>query len=236
MWCRSKSRKFFAGSFLLLFFCAGCASGPNQMEPLQMLPTPEVREQPRTMTEGSLWQSDGSLGTLFESLKARRVGDVLTIKVTESSTAYNGATTQTGRKSQLSGEMQGFFNLEKDYPSTHPFFNPFSKVKGGLESDFDGSGKTARSGTVTAYITARVTEVCPNGDLRIIGQRDVRVNNETQHLTVSGIVRPTDISPNNIVLSTYIADARITYSGKGVVDNRQYPGWMATVLERIWPF
>jgi flagellar L-ring protein precursor FlgH len=196
----------------------------------------EVREEPRENKLGSLWQNDGSLSTLFGSLKARRVGDIVTIKVVESSTASNKATTQTGRKSELLGQMQGFFNLEKDYPSTHPFFNPFSKVQGGMESDFDGSGATARSGTVTAFVSAKVTEILPNGNLRIAGQREVRVNNETQHIILTGVVRPTDIAPNNIVLSTYIADAKVTYSGEGVVHNRQYPGWLATALERIWPF
>lgn len=196
----------------------------------------EIREEPRENKSGSLWQSDGSLSTLFGSLKARRVGDIVTIKVVESSTASNKATTLTGRKSELLGQMQGFFNLEKDYPGTHPFFNPFSKVQGNLQSDFAGSGKTERSGTVTAYVTAKVTQIMPNGNLRIAGQREVRVNNETQHITVSGVVRPTDISPNNIVLSTYVADAHIGYNGKGVVDDRQYPGWLATMLESIWPF
>ena len=186
--------------------------------------------------EGSLWCENGQLGELFADHKARREGDIVTIKIVESSSASNKATTQTGRTSSFSAGIDKFFNAEKDYPATRGFFNPFSRVQGDLSSDFDGNGTTSRSGDLTAYLTARVVRVLPNGNLAIAGSREITVNNEKQLIVLSGTIRPVDISPQNIVLSTYIADANILYSGQGIIDERQKPGWMARVFDRVWPF
>ncbi|MBL0731451.1 MAG: flagellar basal body L-ring protein FlgH [Desulfosarcina sp.] len=185
---------------------------------------------------GSLWQDNGPLSELFIDSKARRVGDIVTIKIVESSSATNTASTKTGRKSSVAGGVDNFFNMEKRYPGTHPFFNPFAKVKGGLESDFDGSGTTKRSGDLTAFITTRVVEVLPNGNLKIEGTREVKVNNEKQLIRLSGIIRPRDISSENVILSTYVSDAKIEYSGSGIIHDRQRPGWMARILDIVWPF
>jgi flagellar L-ring protein FlgH len=79
-------------------------------------------------------------------------------------------------------------------------------------------------------------DILPNGNLFIEGNREVRVNNENQMMTLTGVIRPRDITANNVIQSTYIADARIAYSGKGVLNERQRPGWLARVLDVIWPF
>ncbi len=185
---------------------------------------------------GSIWQEDSPLGELFINPKAKKVGDIVTVKIIESSNASNQAATKTGRKSSISGGLEKFFNLEKDFPGTHAFFNPFSGVKGNLESDFDGSGSTERSGKLTAYIATRVVQVLPNGNLKIDGTKEVTVNNDKQLIKLTGIVRPRDISSDNIVISTYISEVKIDYSGSGIIDNRQRPGWLASILNIIWPF
>ena len=87
--------------------------------------------------------------------------------------------------------------------------------------------ETKRSGAVTAYVSARVTGISSNGNLMIAGFREVTVNNEQQVITLTGVVRPKDITPDNVVLSTYVADARIVYSGTGVINDKQRPGWLA---------
>ena len=76
----------------------------------------------------------------------------------------------------------------------------------------------------------------PNGNLVLTGSREVLINNENQVIQLSGVVRPRDISADNQVLSTYIADARISYSGKGVVNQRQQTGWLSNLMMLIWPF
>ena len=114
--------------------------------------------------------------------------------------------------------------------------DPFGSIAGTTNNTFQGSGATARKGELAASITARVTEVLPNGNLKILGKREIRVNNETQYLALTGIVRPRDISSENVVLSTYISDAKIVYTGTGVVNDPQSPGWLVRVLDTVWPF
>jgi flagellar L-ring protein FlgH len=187
-------------------------------------------------SDGSLWREDGALLSMFADQKARTVGDIVTIKIVESSDATNKATTATDRSSSLSASVDAFFNAEKRYPSDQPFFNPFSKLAGGLDSQFQGSGTTKRSGDLNAYITALVTDVLPNGNLIVTGSREVLINNDNQIIQLTGVVRPRDISADNQVLSTYVADARISYSGTGVIDDRQKPGWLTNFVMKIWPF
>lgn len=222
---------------VLLMCGVGCTTSVPPSVPLSPVSyAADSRPYPQAGQEGSLWRENGPLGQLFIDSKARREGDIVTIRIVESSSASNQATTQTGRTSSFSAGVESFFNAEKDYPATHGFFNPFSRVKGDLSSDFDGNGTTSRSGDLTAYLTARVVRVLPNGNLMISGSREITVNNEKQTIVLNGTIRPVDISPENIVLSTYIADANILYSGQGVIDERQKPGWMARVFDRVWPF
>lgn len=230
-----------------LVFSLGCAapsvisSEPNPTPQTAALPpmakadvaNPIHDPDPR---DGSLWVERGSLSEMFMNPKARQIGDIVTIRIVESSKATNNATTKTGRTTSMSAGLDNFFNLEQQYPSTKKFFNPFSPVAGNFDSQFDGSGTTARSGALTALISARIVQVLPNGNFVIEGNREVRVNNENQIITLSGIVRPRDISSDNVVQSTYIADARIGYSGSGILNDRQKPGWLMRILDSVWPF
>ena len=103
-------------------------------------------------------------------------------------------------------------------------------------NSFDGSGETSRDESMTASITARVIDVLPNGTLVIQGSREIKVNNENQRITLSGLIRPVDISPDNTILSSYVANARIEYSGSGSVSDKQRPGWLTRFVDFIWPF
>ena len=229
-----------AWSALILTIIAGliggCASYPSiQSErpfPLgteNMNPPPAHSDLGGDPDEMSLWADNTIMVDLFSDTKARRIGDIVTIQVSESSSAENSATTDTDRESSLSAGIQEFFGAEA---STLDKF----KVEGGMESEFEGSGSTSRSGNLEAFITARVVEVLPGGNLKVIGSREILVNNEKQLMTIYGVVRPRDISKDNVVLSSFVSDARIAYSGAGIVDDRQRPGWMANTLNTIWPF
>ncbi len=221
--------------FISLF---GCATGLKGAKPIvQKEIVYEAKEEPRVKYEGSLWEDNGPLSELFVTPKARGVGDIVTVRIVESSIASNKASTNTERDSGFSAGIDAFLGTETRYPTKrHPYFNPFSRVKGDLKSEFEGTGTTERSGKLIAQITARVMSVLPRGNLRIAGSREVTVNHERQFMTLSGIVRPRDISSNNVILSTYISDARIVYSGAGVINDRQRPGWLARVLDTVWPF
>ena len=186
--------------------------------------------------DGSLWNDNGPLNELFVNPKAGRIGDIVTVMVEESSKATNEASTDTQRVSEFSAQVEKFLGLQEGYPKEDIDFNPFGKIKAGLDSTFKGKGATKRSGKLDAKITARVVEVLPGGNLRIRGFRQVMINNEAQLITLTGIIRPRDISVDNVVRSSRIADARITYNGIGVVNDRQRPGWLARLFDVIFPF
>jgi len=219
-------------------------TGPPEATRLSGTQVPDVAAVSLPDEEnGSLWQDGGVFSDLFDLPKARRVGDIVTIKIVESSSATNQANTLTERDSSLSARIDAFLGLEKKYldPNNPGYdagrnFNPFGEIKGGMTSKFDGTGTTSRSGDLTAYITARVTEVLSNGNLMIEGSREIEVNNEKQFITLAGVIRTRDVDADNIILSTYISGARITYSGVGIVDERQRPGWFANMMNRVWPF
>jgi flagellar L-ring protein precursor FlgH len=239
-------------TWVLMVSMSGCvtalkgvkSSGDSETAPNGNDSIPVVRAAVEPVqSQGSLWQEDGPFNQLYVDQKARQVGDIVTIRIVESSSASNNAATETERDSNLLGQITSFLGIERrwndpSYPGFDPdrLLNPFSSVEGNLKSDFTGSGKTTRSGNIKAIITARVTDVVPGGNIKIRGSREVEINNEKQILTLSGVIRTKDISPDNTVLSNYISDAQISYSGLGVVNDRQRPGWMANILNKIWPF
>ncbi len=230
-------------SALLMLFAAACGCSNSMSHRSAATPTTPLAMasgrplvEPAQATDGSLWSENGELSEMFSNPKARRIGDILTIKIAEASSATNKASTTTDRSSGISAQVDGFFNLEKKFPADQPFFNPFSGVNASMGSDFEGTGATQRSGALNAYMTARVVDLLPNGNLIIEGNREVRVNAENQLITLTGIIRSRDISAENVILSTYIADARISYNGAGVLNDRQKPGWLSRVLDTVWPF
>jgi len=229
---------------LLLGLLSGCstaakdnptAAGHPASLPAAEAPAPALPTQAAAVnSKHSLWQQNSDFGTLFVSQKALHVGDIVTVKIIESSSAVNQATTTTGRDSSIGIKTDKFFGLENK--TADWTFNPLGELSAGFESDFEGEGATKRRGDLTAYITANVTEVLPNGNLRILGNREVTINNEKQFIYLSGVIRTKDISPRNEILSTYVAEAQIEYSGKGVINDRQRPGWMTSLFNKFWPF
>jgi flagellar L-ring protein precursor FlgH len=193
---------------------------------------------PPPKTVGSLWQEENGRAYLYEDLRAMRVGDILTIKIVEKHSGSKSADTKAERESTiengLSGSGVGYLGI--------PGFRLGAEamrglgVDAGAKSKFDGKGATSRADTLTGTISAMVTEVLPNGDLRIEGSREVTVNSERQMMKIAGIVRRVDVDTKNTVLSTAIAEARIEYSGLGVVDDVQRPGWLVRILDWIYPF
>ncbi len=238
---------FIVASLLIIGF-AGCASTKHNSVPAKQLKA-DVRGLPQkpvyrpvVADEGSLW-TDNSGSLYFVDTRARRVGDVITIDIVENTSSKMDANTKAARTSSIAGSIDnslGYMRalqeanrrlgVDLDGTATNTLF------KASLENAFEGEGTSDRSGQVTASIGARVTEVLPNGNLVIFGKRKMKVNNETQIITVSGIVRPMDIDTDNRIKSTYIADALIEYTGRGVIAEKQKPGWGSRVVDLIWPF
>jgi flagellar L-ring protein precursor FlgH len=150
--------------------------------------------------------------------KAYRVGDVLTVQVFENASASTSTDTDTRRKNSVNASV------------THP--NSRSTGAGlGVSGDFDGGGRTQRSNRVLITLSVSVRDVLPNGDLLVSGEQLLTINDEQQKVVLEGRVRPQDISDANVVLSTRLADARISYHGEGEVSERQRRAWWRKLLD-----
>jgi flagellar L-ring protein precursor FlgH len=215
----------------------GCASSRTvKHEPI----TPETLGRPEPLgqeqfAEAGLWRGGRKIW-LFRDLRAREVGDVVTVNVVETAKGSKNATTKTQRGSSIDAGIEAFLGYETWLEEHNSRFNSDNMVKARMAKGFDGSGTTTRTETMTASISARVVEVLPNDNLVIRGSRHVRLNHEDQIIVLSGIIRPEDISPDNTILSSFVADAKIEYFGKGVVSDEQRPGWLARILDAVWPF
>ena len=150
--------------------------------------------------------------------KAFRVGDVLTVQVFENSSASATTDTDTRRKNNLNAELGHVAGR-------------VAQTSASVSGDFDGGGRTERSNRVLITLSVTVREVLPNGDLRVGGEQLLMVNSEQQRVTLEGRVRPQDVSDGNVVLSTRLADARITYLGEGEVSQRQQRAWWRKLLD-----
>ena len=160
--------------------------------------------------------------SLVSNIKAHRVGDVVTIIITENSTASAISETDSKEKSEISGGPGiGFLDFIGGW---------------GLDTEtkYKGEGETVRAGRLRAEITARIVEVLHNGDYRLAGTRMVDINGERQLIEITGTCRARDIGPDNTILSTYISDARIGYTGSGHVANAGDPGIITKIVN--WLF
>ncbi len=209
----------------LILFISGCATSKEvQIEG----PTPGEKALskiagPPQRTEGSLWADSTSRPFLFVDLRASHVGDIVTVKIIENAKATKATGTKAARDSKLKVDLKG-----------PPGLGEFSGETG-FSNKHDGTGSTSRSGEFTADVPSIITGVLPNGNMIIEGVREVLLNNEKETITLKGIVRPEDIDTTNTVPSNKIADAKIEYTGKGVLNETNRPGWLSRALNWIWP-
>jgi flagellar L-ring protein FlgH len=163
--------------------------------------------------------------SLFADQKATRVGESVTIYIVETSSASNNASTSAIRSSDLSLSGTGT-------SSNKSMLDLTAGVSTG--NSFKGEGATSTQGSITAKLSARVDSVLPNGNLYIRGSRIITINGEEQTIKISGIVRTSDIQPDNSVYSYNISDANISFQGNGIVSRVQEPGWLTKVFH--WLF
>lgn len=226
------------GMAFALTGCAGSkrpeADSTPQPEPLSSAVKAEAEQRDYQKRSGSLYA--GGQGSLFTANKARRIGDILTVAIYEQASAEKEAETETERSSTVGMGIPRLFGYETALADKNPNLDPSQLVSASTQNDFEGSGNTSREERLTATLTTRVVEAVENGNLRIEGSKTVRVNNEDQIIRLSGIVRPADIQANNVVNSKHILDARIEYTGDGIISEKQRPGWLARLLDIAWPF
>ncbi|HWR29414.1 MAG TPA: flagellar basal body L-ring protein FlgH, partial [Negativicutes bacterium] len=166
----------------------------------------------------SLWSDSAATSVLFGDQRARAVGDILTIVVNESSTAARtGSSSNTKAAAGTTTQGTGLLG-----------FLPESSL--GQDDSFSSKGSINNTNTVKARLTVQVIEIKPNGNLVISGTQNIKQNGEEQRIVISGQVRPSDIKADNSVLSSNIADAKITVTGNGPIASKQKQG----ILTQIW--
>ena len=192
-----------------LLLLGGCASTPESDDSLE--PPDYVLRLPSRTDNGAIFQANAGI-RLFEDLRAARVGDILTVRLVERTIASKSSSTSTSKTTEASLANPTIFG--------RPITRNGDPVFGGSldgETTFDGSGSSNQSNSLNGDITVTVVERYPNGNLLIRGEKWVTINQGREFIRLSGVVRPYDIAPDNSVLSGKIADAQITYGGKGVL-------------------
>lgn len=226
----------------LLLFISGCATPSANLPPPPPKYVHAVESKSATPSANSLWSDSVNI---FEDSKARRLNDLVMISIVESLSGSGKADTDTSRDSSADYDLTNLFGMNKDFNLHNAFLlnnlykgtNIFApSVAGDGKSEFEGKGDTNREGKLIANITAKVVEVMPNGNLILEARKELTINNEKQILVLTGMVRPDDIDVNNTVLSSKIADAQIYYVGDGVIQDKQSPGWLVRIMDKIWPF
>ena len=173
--------------------------------------------------------------SIFADKKARQIGDLLTILVIERASASREAKTKTSRTSDRNGKLGAFVGLPTRGLGATGNILP-EGISLSSASNFDGLGSTEQSDALDATVSVVVTEVLANGTLVIEGQRQITVNGEQQTLIIKGMVREQDISANNTVMSTSLANAEISYQGKGMISRQQKPGLLSRFIDWVWIF
>lgn len=168
---------------------------------------------------------------LGADFRARAVNDLVTVQVIESIVGTGSADSNLDKKSSGTASVTNLFGLESKFPS---WLDPTNLANTTSDTKFKGSGTTTRASTLTAMMTARVTEVLPNGDLVLEGAREIDINGDRQIVVLTGVVKPNSLSKNNVVPSTLIGQLRIRYFGRGLIKDNLRPGLLIRILNKIF--
>ena len=210
----------------------GCLKPKTQVaDKRPKIPYQEDLFAPAPLSDGSLWQDK----PIVSDLRARRVNDLVTIRITENTTAGSKADVNSNRNGSNVLKAPSFFarlanlGIGSGSAATNP---PSTSTV----TTYKGAGNTDRSAVFNTTVTARVVKVLGNGNLVFEGFRDIQLNNETQRLYIAGMVEPTRLDANNSIASNQVAELRLGYGGQGVVDETLKPGYISRLISYIWPF
>lgn len=231
-------RAALAGAVALL---AACSNTIPARDPEFAATRPPAPAASMVEATGSIYQAANGI-SLFEDPRARRVGDVLTIHLVESTNASKSATTNTKKQDTVDIANPSLFGttVQWNAPARSPFVNRSNLNLGAsLSSDqeFKGDAGSSQKNSLTGSVSVTVAEVLANGNLVVRGEKQIVINQGSEHVQLTGIVRPQDIQPDNSVLSTQVADARISYGGRGALADANQHGWLTRFFNSPWwPF
>ena len=216
--------------FFILALCAlttGCSTFGSLKDP-EYAPSEPVISEAKDTIDGAIYDPSYNL-YLFEDVKARRVGDLITVVLQESINASKSASTEADKDS----------NIDIPQPTLFGKDNRINELINDLEAtrEFEGDGETTQENSIEGNITVTVHKVYPNGYLLVKGEKLLELNEGSEVVRITGIVRPVDITPDNTILSNQIANAQIAYKGKGIVSDSSKAGWLTRFFySAIWPY
>jgi flagellar L-ring protein precursor FlgH len=205
-------------------------SGPANTESYDVLFT-RYLQAARTTTAAPAAPDFTWMAGLATDPRARRVNDLVTIRVIENISGAGAADSNLDKSSTATAAVTQVFGAETKAPS---WLDPSNLVGAAADTTFKGGGATSRSGELTAVVTARVIEVLPNGDLVLEGAREIDINGDRQIIVLTGVLRTADVMPGNIAVSTKIGQLRIRYFGKGLIKDNLSPGWLVRIVNKIF--
>ena len=185
---------------------------PDTEEWAPSIPLPDPRPVP--IVNGSLF-NPAYANNLFEDRMAFQVGDILTVRLDERTSSRASSGTNMGKSSSASMPNPILLGSSQDW-----------NIEASMDRDFKGSTNSTMNNQLTGDITVTVAEVYSNSSLRIIGEKWLRLNRGDEYIRIEGMLRPEDISPDNVVMSMRLANARIMYSGAGFMGDANDPGWL----------
>jgi flagellar L-ring protein precursor FlgH len=207
----------------------GCVSPPLHDPNFSATTAPAAT--PANASPGAIYANGYGL-SLYEDVRARHVGDILTITLVEQTQASKEASTATGKDQKMDMTAGTLLGAPVVHNGNMILQNSISASR-----DFSGEGSSSQKNSLTGYVTVTVAEVLPNGNLLVRGEKALTLNQGDEFIRISGIVRPVDISSDNSVPSTRVADAKIIYGGRGALADSNSQGWLARFFNSpLWPF
>ncbi len=214
---------------LSMTILAGCAGLPQENAAGYEATPPEAMTRP-VASNGAIYQSGYDM-VLYEDLRARRIGDIIQVLLVEKTDAAKSSKTEIDKDSSNSLADPSFLGRTATISGNGLGLSIDS------ENEFEGEGKSNQSNKLSGSIAVTVAGVLPNGNLQVQGEKWIQLNQGKEFIRLRGIVRPYDVSPNNTVLSTQVADARISYGGTGALNEANTSGWLVRFfMSPIWPF
>lgn len=207
-------------------------SDPTKDPSWRPVTMPMPAREPTPNEANALWRSGSR--AFFKDQRAAQIGDIVTILVSINDNANVKNATTTSRTSGATGSLTNFFGMETLLPKT--IADPSKLLNVGSTNNQAGSGQIQRSDAVTVQLAGVVTQVLPNGNLVVSARQEFRVNNELRELQVTGVIRPQDIASDNTVQHDRMAEARITYGGRGELSEAQHTPWGQQLLNILSPF